>query len=61
MLLRYYNDLELLSYILVEYANFLKEKYKNIDTPKNLLHTYFEAIQFNEYLFINYLQFFRHF
>jgi hypothetical protein len=41
LLLLYQGDLELLSFIVVEYANFFLRRYKDLDYPKKLLKTYF--------------------
>lgn len=61
LLLLYQGDLELLSFIVVEYADFFFRKYKDLDYPKRLLKTYFEALPYNDYLFTNYLEFSKNF
>lgn len=61
LLVLYQSDLELLCFVLVEYAEFVVRRYKDTEYPKKLLHAYFEALPYCEYLFSNYLQFLRHF
>lgn len=41
LLVLYQNDLELLSYVLVEYSEFVVRRYKDTEYPKKLLHAYF--------------------
>jgi len=53
--------LELLCFVLVEYAEFVVRRYKDIEYPKKLLQAYFEALPYSEYLFSNYLEFLRNF
>ena len=52
---------EVLSYILVEYANYVVKYYKDYDYPRKLLKNYFEYLPYNDYLFTSYLQFMRNY
>lgn len=48
---------DLLSYILVEYSNYVTKYYKDYEYPKKLLKSYFDYLPYNHYLFTNYLNF----
>lgn len=59
--MQYRDDLELLSFIVIEYANFIVKRFKNNEYAKNILKTYFEALPYNEPLYVNYLKFIKNF
>lgn len=52
---------EVLSYIVVEYANFIITRFKEMQFAKNLYSVYFSHMNYNRYLFVNYLEFMRYF
>lgn len=54
-------DMELLVYVVVEYADFVVRHYKDLEYAKKLLKTYFDHLPFSSYLFTKYLEFLKHF
>jgi hypothetical protein len=42
----------------IEFAEFMIKYFRDIDFAKKLLKTYFDSSVYNEYLFLNYLEFF---
>lgn len=61
MLAVFQEDHAALSYILVEYCEFVIKYYKDFEYSKKLLKTYFDLLPYNEYLFTNYLEFMKNF
>jgi hypothetical protein len=44
--------------VVIEYAEFMIKYFRDVEFSKKLLKTYFESSTYNEYLFLNYLEFF---
>ena len=61
MLKYFFDNVELMGYILIEYVHFVTKHYKDYEYPKKLLKMYFDFLPFNEYLFMNYLDFMKNF
>jgi hypothetical protein len=55
LLKMYQKDIDVLSYILVQYGEFVVRYYKDYEYPKKLFKNYFDALPFNNYLFTNYI------
>jgi hypothetical protein len=52
------SNINIVSYIVIEYAEFMIKYFRDIEFAKKLLKTYFESSVYNEYLFLSYLEFF---
>ena len=50
--------MNIVAYTLIEYAEFTIKYFRDIEFSKKLLRTYFDSSVYNEYLFLNYLEFF---
>ena len=61
MLAVYQTDVDMMSYILVEFSEFIVKYYKDFEYSKKLLKSYFDILPFNQYLFTKYLDFLKNF
>jgi|JI9StandDraft_2_1071091.scaffolds.fasta_scaffold1647076_1 hypothetical protein len=61
VLAAYQNDVDMMSYILIDYSEFIVKYYKDFDYAKKFLKTYFDILPFNQYLFTKYLDFMKNF
>ena len=48
-------NINIVSYIVIEYAEFMIKYFRDVEFSKKVLKTYFESSTYNEYLFMNYL------
>lgn len=48
-------NIDIISYVVVEYAEFMIKYFRDVELSKKILKNYFESFILNEYLFLNYL------